>query len=280
MRVSDLEKKAAQIRADVLAAISHAGSGYSGSCMAVVEILLTLYYGELFGRRLVKLDPMKPGWDEQDYVILSEYFTAPVQYAILADLGFFDKSELRFLMQAGSNLTTGPSMKVPGVSLTVPAIGQGFAGALGLALALKMDRRSNKVYTVLADSELQKGRIWEVAMAAAHYKLDNLIAFIDNSAFQYDGPVRAIMDIGVVQAKFESFGWKVIQVVDGHSFDQLLDGLERAFTVSRQPVCIWCHTTKGKGVEFAEGKSGYHALPLSEPELREVLSRLNLSEKS
>lgn len=274
MDISQLQKKAAQVRVGALTAISRAGSGHSGSAMSCVEILVTLYYGEISGKNIAKFDPQKPGWDEQDYIILSKGQAVPAQYAILSDLGFFDKGEMDYLRRVNSLLQGYPNMKVPGISVPITSHGCGLSIACGLAMALKMDRLPNKVFPILGDGELQEGQVWEAAMCAAHYKLDNLIAFIDNDDLQMDGPVRSVMDVMPIQDKFEAFGWKVIHVWHGHDFDEILDAIAKAFTVNRHPVCIWCHTVKGKGIEFAEGKSYYHDVPLSEAELAEVKKKL------
>lgn len=270
MDYSDLIKKAAQIRVDALTAICKAGSGHSGSSMSLVEILVTLYYGKISEKPVVKFDSAKPQGDDQDYVILSKGQAVPTQYAILSDLGFFDKSELDYLRRAGGLLQGYPNMKVPGIMVPITSHGCGLSIAAGLAMSLKMDRKLNRVYVVLGDGELQEGQVWQAAMSAAHYKLDNLIAFVDNDDLQIDGPVRSVMDVMPIQDKFEAFGWKVIHVWHGHDFDEILDAIAKAWTVNRHPVCIWCHTVKGKGIEFAEGKPYYHDAPLSEEELVEV----------
>ncbi|MFA7686007.1 MAG: transketolase [Candidatus Gracilibacteria bacterium] len=275
MTIEALQKKAAQIRVDSLTAISRAGSGHSGSSMSCVEILVSLYYGKISEKYVAKLSPRKPQWEEQDYIILSKGQAVPTQYAILADLGFFDKSELDFLRKVNSPLQGYPNVKVPGITVPITSHGCGLSIATGLAMALKMDRQPNKVFSILGDGELQEGQVWEAAMCAAHYKLDNLIAFIDNDDLQMDGPVRSIMDVMPIQDKFEAFGWKVIHVWHGHDFDEILDAIAKAFTTNRHPVCIWCHTVKGKGIEFAEGKPYYHDVPLSEAELAEVKKKLD-----
>ena len=274
MTIEDLQKKAAQIRVEALTAISRAGSGHSGSAMSCVEILVSLYYAEIGGKPIAKFDPKNSKWEEQDYVILSKGQAVPTQYAILADLGFFDKSEMDYLRRVNSLLQGYPNIKVPGICVPVTSHGCGLSIATGLAMALKTDRVPNKVFAILGDGELQEGQVWEAAMAAAHYKLDNLIAFIDNDDLQMDGPVRSVMDVMPIQDKFEAFGWRVLHVWHGHDFDEILDAIAKAFTTNRHPVCIWCHTVKGKGIEFAEGKPYYHDVPLSEAELAEVKKKL------
>lgn len=269
-----LQRKAAEIRLSTLKSIVKAQRGATGSSMSVVDILVALYYGHLAGGPVMEFDPAKPGCEEQDYVVLSKGSAAPTLYSILADLGFFDKSELDYLAGDGALLSMKQGAKVPGITFSNFLPGHGLSVALGLALSLKMDRKENRVFSILDDAALQSGQVWEAMMAAAHYKLSNLICFVDNNGVQGDSKVNSIMDVGSLQDKFESFGWKVIQVTDGHDFDKLLVAIERAFTVIRRPVCLWCRTVPGKGVDFAEGKSSYQDVPLSEGELSVITPKL------
>jgi len=269
-----LQVKAAQVRLSTLKAISKAQKGATGSAMSVIEMLVALYYGHLATGPVMNFDPENPGHPDQDYFVLSKGAAAPALYSVLADLGFFDRSELDFLAKDGALLSMAQGAKVPGVTFNNFVPGHGLSVALGLALSLKMDRKNNKVFTVLGDGELQCGQVWEAMMAAAHYKLDNLICLIDGNGVQGDSKLSAVMDIGSLQDKFEAFGWKVIQVTDGHDFDKLLVAIDRAFTVIRRPICIWCRTVPGKGVDFAEGKSSYQDVPLSEGEMSVVIPKL------
>ena len=273
--IEDLQKKAAQIRVDTLTAMQKNELPYVGSSMSVIEILVSLYYGELFGKRVMNLDVMKPGSAEQDYFILSKGQAATSLYAILADLGFFEKAELDSIGDEGSLLKERPYNRVPGITATINSYGQGLSIALGIALGLKVDRANNKVFAVLGDGELQNGQIWEAAMAASHYNLDNLIAVVDNNKIQSSELISGVMDIGSIQDKFEAFGWNVIKVWDGHNFDQLLDAIERAFTSNRKPALIWAQTVASKGIDFAEGKESYHRGLLSSGEYEDVLCKLN-----
>ncbi len=274
MNLTDFQKKAAKIRLDTLLAIHKAGKGSSGSCMSVVEILTALYYGELHGGPVLKSDPAKPGWDGQDYLVLSKGQAVPALYSILADKGFFERDELNYLGKEGALLREMPSAKIPGITAPVNSHGHGLSIALGMALSLKMDRKANRVFAVLGDGELQEGQVWEAAMAATHHKLNNLIVLIDNNGMQAGGPLAAVMNIGSVQDKFEAFGWNVYKVLDGHNFDEILRSVERGFTSVRKPVCIWCKTVAGKGIDFAERKPGYLNVPLSEGEIAEVVPGL------
>lgn len=274
MRTEDLQKKAAQVRLDALMSTTKAGVGSSGSCMSVVEILVSLYYGELLGKPVFNFDPKKPGVEGRDHLVLSKWKSVPSLYAILADLGFFDKSEMDYLGQEAAMLKTWPDTKIPGISAPIHGYGHGLSVGVGMALSAKMSKSSNRVYVVMGDGELQEGQVWEAAMSAAHYKLNNLVAFVDNNKMQAGGFVNSVMDVGHVQDKFEAFGWSVIQVMDGHNFDKILDAVARAFTANRRPVCVWCHTVAGKGIDFAERKPGYLNVPLSESEMAEVEPKL------
>lgn len=269
-----LEIKSAQIRLDTLMATQKANCGHTGACMSVVEILVALYYGKLNGKSVVNFDALKPGSDSQDYVILSKTSAVLVQYAILADLGFFDKSELDYFGASGSLLPNYPFSKVPGISASILSNGYGLSVAVGLALSLKMERKQNKVFVVVGSEELASGQVWEALNIAAHYKLDNLICIIDDANFEVEPTILSTPKIGNVQDKFEAFGWKVVQIADGHDFDQILDAIYKGLETLRMPVCIWAHTIAGKGIAFAERKEGYLNSILSENELLEVIPKL------
>jgi len=258
----DLERKAAELRVAALKSISKAGSGHTGGAMSVMDILVALYYGG--GAEIQGVEKE----EDKDYVILSKGHGAPAQYAILADLGYFDASELDHLRQVGAMLQGHPVAKIPGVAVSTGSLGQGISVAHGIALSLKVDKKPNKVFVALGDGELQEGMVWETAMSAAHYMSSNLIAFVDNNKLQIDGPCKAVMDVEPVQDKFVSFGWRVINVRDGHNYEELLDAVRKARSETRKPVCIFCNTVKGKGVPFAEGKVEYHGAALSEEEMK------------
>lgn len=271
MTEKELKLKATRLRVDILQMIHKANSGHTGGSLSAIDIITALYYGDIDGQPLMKVDPKKPSWDFQDYFILSKGHAAPALYAVLADKGFFPKDELNYLRKINSMLQGHPVRKIPGVTMTTGSLGQGLSAANGIAMCLKMERKENRVYCMLGDGELQEGQVWEAAMAAAHFKSDNLIAIIDKNELQIDGPVRAIMSVDPLAAKFESFGWKVIQVVDGHDFKELLKAFEKALKVQRQPVCIIANTIKSKGVPFAENKCSYHGVALSTQEMAEAI---------
>lgn len=269
-----LYQKAIRLRIETLKAIHKAGVGHVGSALSAIDIVIALYHGKLVDRPVMYYDPKKPGSEEQDYFVMSKGQGCPAWYAVLADLGFFNMSELDDLFQANSLLQGHPLQKIPGVSITSGSLGHGFSAGLGLAMSLKADRQPNRVFCMVGEGELQEGQIWEGAMAAAHYKLDNFTLIVDWNGLQIDGPTRAIMNVDPIADKFEAFGWKVIPVHDGHDFEEILSALDRAFQVQRRPAVIIARTIKGKGVSFAENKPIYHAVALSEQEMAEAIPKL------
>lgn len=271
MTSQELKYKAAKLRIDTVKSISRAGSGHTGSALSCLDILVALYYGQQKNKPLLNIDPKKPGWDKQDYVVLSKGAACPAQYAILADLGFFSKNELNHYREFRNLLQAYPNRRIPGVVSTAGPVADAFAMAAGLAVCLKMEKANNKVFAVLGDSELQDGLTWEAIMSAAHYRCDNLVAIVDNSGLQVDGYIRGVMNVQPIQDKFESFGWKVFHVLDGHDFEELSIAINKAVKVKRQPVCIWAHTVSANGIPFAEGKPSYFAAPFSEAELDEAM---------
>lgn len=271
-----LHKKGLELRAQILKIINKAQYGFTGSALSVLDILITLYYGKLFDSPLLNFDAQKPGWPDQDYFVLSKAHTSIAWYVILADLGFFDMEELQHFAQINSLLQSRPVKKIPGAVIGSGIAGNGFSGAQGLAAALKMDRKKNRVFCILGDGELQEGQIWEGAMFAAHHKLDNFVAIVDNNGLQAGGNLRAILNIDSVADKFEAFGWKVIPVRDGHDFEELLSAFERALEVQRKPTVIIATTVVGKGVNFIENKPYYRSTALSDQELIVALEQLKI----
>lgn len=275
MDTKDLKQLATKLRIDILEMTSKANSGHVGGSLSVIDILTTLYFGEIDGKPILKTDPKNPDWEQQDYFVLSKGHAAPALYAVLAELGFFSKEELNNLRQVDSLLQGHPVRKIPGVHMTTGSLGQGLSAANGMAMSLKLDKKPNRVYCVMGDGELQEGQIWEAAMTSAHYKLDNLTAFVDNNKLQIDGFCSSIMNVEPIQNKFEGFGWKVIKVMDGNDTDQLIEAVVRAHNITRQPTLILANTIKGKDVCFAENKCSYHGVALSPEELTEAVKYLN-----
>lgn len=272
--LQSLQEKAVALRIDLLQALNKAQSGNTGGSLSVVETLVAIYYGRLVNRPVLLFDPEKPGSEEQDYFILSKGHAAPTWYCVLADLGFFSKDELDHYRQMNSMLQAYPFKKIPGVSIGAGKSGYGVAASIGLAMALKMDRCPNRVVCLAGDGELQNGQFWESVLMAAQKKLDNLTLVIDWNGLQMGGSVRSVVGIEPIADKFEAFGWKVVLVSDGHNFEDLLMGFEKAYETLRRPTVLITRTVKGKGVEFVENKAFYHNRVLSDQEMAEALPRL------
>ncbi len=271
-----LNKTSVQLRIDVLEMLNRAQSGHLGGSLSALDMLILLYYGQLPAGPIMNFDVDKPGWDGQDYFILSKAHAAPALYAVLADVGFIDKEELKHLRQVNSMLQAYPSKKTPGIPVDSGQPGHGFSAAVGLAMALKADKQPNRVFCMVGDGELQEGLVWEAAMTASHHKLDNLTLLVDVNDLQMDGLVRGIIGVDPIVDKFQSFGWKTILVIDGHDFEQLLFAYERALENQRRPSVVIAKTIKGKGVVFAENKPSYHAEVLSNQEMAEAIPRLQM----
>lgn len=251
--MENLEKTAKGIRRDIVKMIGKAASGHPGGSLSSVEILSLLYFEKM------NIDPKDPKKVGRDRFVLSKGHAAPVLYATLAAKGFFDKVELDNLRQVGAILQGHPDMKkIPGVDMSTGSLGQGISAAVGMALGAKIDKADWKTYVLLGDGELQEGLVWEAAMSAAHYNLDNLIAFVDNNNLQIDGDISEVMSPYPIDEKFAAFGWNVINVEDGNDFDQLRAALEQAHTVKGKPSVLVCKTVKGKGVSFMENDAGWH----------------------
>lgn len=270
-----LKRTAAVLRLDLLECLYGAQSGHLGGSLSALDIMVSLYYGQIpAAGQIMNYDPEKPGWDGQDYFVLSKAHAVPAWYVVLADAGFFPKDELKHLRQLNAMLPSYPSRKVPGIPLCAGTPGQGLSAAVGLAMALKSDRQKNKVFCLAGDGELQDGSVWEAAMVSAQYKLDNLILIVDHNDLQMDGTVRSVVQVDPIADKFQAFGWKTIPVRDGHDFEELIFAFERALENQRRPSVIVARTVKGKGVEFAENKAYYHAEVLSEQEMAEAVPKL------
>lgn len=269
-----LENLAARLRLDTLVAINKAGSGHVGSCMSCMDILVALYFGDADGRKAMNFNPKKPRWDERDYFVLSKGHAVPALYSVLAELEFFDKSEMKYLRQVGGLLQGYPNVKVPGIEATVGSVGQGLSIGVGLSMAIKSDHEDRNVFVLTGDGELQEGQCWEAFMAASHFRLDNLVVIIDQNKLQMDGSCLSVMNVSPIADRLESFGWKVIPVVSGHDIEEMVYAIDKAKNIARQPVAILAPTIEGKGIPFAENKSAYHGVPLSDAELEEVKKEL------
>ena len=256
------------IRKDIVSMICKSKSGHPGGSLSAVEILTALYFDQM------NIDPTNPKMEDRDRFVLSKGHAAPALYATLSEWGYFDKEELNQLRQIGSMLQGHPDMKkIPGVEMSTGSLGQGFSVACGMAMAAKLDNAPWNVYALLGDGEVQEGIIWEAAMSAAHYKLDNMIAFLDYNGLQIDGDVESVMNINPIEDKFKTFGWNVI-TIDGHDFDQIFAALDMAKDTVDKPTMIIAKTIKGKGVSFMENQASWHGSAPSEEQLQQALSEL------
>lgn len=264
-----LKEQAKEIRKDIVTMIGQAKSGHPGGSLSAAEIVTYLYFEEM------NVDPANPGWEDRDRFVLSKGHAAPVLYAALARRGFFPVEELSTLRKIGSHLQGHPDMrKVPGVDLSTGSLGTGFSAATGIAMACKLDKKENYVYTLLGDGELQEGQVWEAAMSAAHYKLDNLIAFVDNNGLQIDGNIDEVLSPNPIDAKFAAFGWHVL-TIDGHDFQQIAAAVAAAKAEKDRPTMIVAKTVKGKGVSYMENQAGWHGSAPSEEQVAAALAELN-----
>jgi len=271
LRLTDegLVEKARDIRRHIVRMIAAAGSGHPGGSLSAADILTALYFGGV-----MRVDPSEPDWPERDRFILSKGHAAPALYATLAERGFFPASELEGLRTLDSHLQGHPDMKcTPGVEASTGSLGQGLSFAVGLALAARLNEARWKVYVMLGDGEIQEGQVWEAAMAAAHYKLGNLTAFLDHNGLQIDGPVDEVMSPSPVDEKWRAFGWHVIGI-DGHDISQILSAVKEASRINDRPTMIVARTVKGRGVALMENRAEWHGKAPSAEQLAEALKGL------
>jgi len=265
--MAQLQKEAKALRREILIMLTEAGSGHTGSSLSCVEVILAIY------RYKLRFDAKNPLWDKRDKFILSKGHGCPTLYAVLAYLGFFPKEKLMTLRKLGSLLQGHPQLGLPGLEASTGSLGQGLSIANGMALSARLDRKDTKIYCLLGDGETNEGQIWEAAMTAAHYKLDNLCAVIDYNKLQIDGFLCDVKDVFSMDEKWQSFGWHVVEV-DGHDFAQIMDGLDEASNTKDKPTIILAHTVKGKGVSFIENKAEWHGIAPNPKELENALKEL------
>ena len=237
----------------VIEGVYNAKSGHPGGSLSVADVLTYLYFVKM------NVDPKNPQMPERDRLVLSKGHTAPALYSVLANRGFFPVEDLKTLRHIGSKLQGHPVMnKVPGVDMSTGSLGQGISAACGMALSGKLSNDFYKVYAILGDGEIEEGEVWEAAMFAAHYKLDNLTAFLDYNGLQIDGDITKVMNSLPIDKKFEAFNFHVIHVADGNDFAQLAEAFKEARETKGMPTAIIAHTLKGKGVSYMEGQVGWH----------------------
>ena len=248
---TDLQNAARKLRRLVVQSLAKAASGHPGGSLGMADVFTALFFGGF-----VRHDPKNPHWAQRDRVVLSNGHICPILYATLAARGYFPEAWLDSLRQVDSHLQGHPALnKTPGVEMSTGSLGHGIATAVGMALALRLDRSDSRVYALMGDGELQEGLCWEAFMAAAHYRLSNLVVIIDRNDSQIDGKTTEIMNIDPLDQKLASFGFQVI-TVDGHSFESLFDALNAAQSAVDRPVALIANTVMGKGVSFME-KEGH-----------------------
>src|SRR4030043_656105 len=268
VNIDFLKEKARILRIEILKMLTEAGSGHTGGSLSGADIATALYFYKM------RHNPKDPKWKERDRFILSKGHAAPLLYAALARSGYFEKTLLKTLRKLGSPLQGHPCSKLlPGVEVSTGSLGQGLSIANGIAIGLKLDGLGSRVYCLLGDGEIQEGQVWEAAMTAAHYRLDNLCAIIDNNGLQIDGHCSDVMSIEPIVNKWEAFGWHVIDI-NGHDMKAILNAFNEAERVKSKPTMIVARTVKGKGVSFFEGKVQYHGIAPTREELERALKEL------
>ncbi len=271
-KIEALEKIANDIRIGIIEQVYKAQSGHPGGSLSCADILAVLYFNQM------NIDPKKPKDPLRDRFILSKGHCSPALYATLARKGYFGKETLETFRKIDSNLQGHPDMnKVPGVDMTTGSLGQGLSAAVGMAIASKMDSAGCRVYCLLGDGEIEEGQVWEAAMSASKNKLDNLCAILDYNHLQIDGKVEDVAGLVDVQAKFESFGFKVINV-DGHNIEQLIEAFSIARHQKGMPSIIIANTIKGKGVSFMENEVSWHGRAPSKEQYEQAMNELKLKE--
>ena len=266
--IKELEQIAKKTRSDVIEEVYGAKSGHPGSSLSCIEILTTLYFNQM------NIDPTNPKKEERDKFVLSKGHSSPALYAILAQRGYFPEEELKEFRKLGSRLQGHPDMKkLPGIDMSSGSLGQGLSAACGMALASKLKKQDNRIYCLLGDGELEEGQIWEAAMTASHYQLDNLCVIIDQNNLQIDGNIEEVMNPKPIDKKFESFGFVVFKV-DGHDIKSLIEVFEDAKQIKKRPVAIIASTIKGKGVSFMENKAEWHGKAPNEEEYKQAMGEL------
>lgn len=266
--IEKLEKQAKVIRRHVIKMVGVGNAGHIGGSNSSADIITALYFYKM------KHDPKNPKMEDRDRFLLSKGHAGILQYAALAECGYFPKEELRNVKALGSILQGHPDyLKTPGVEAGTGSLGQGLSIAVGMALGMRLDNNPRKVYVIVGDGEMAEGQIWEAAMAAANYKTDNLVAILDRNRIQATGPIIERFDTNPVIPKWEAFGWHVIEI-DGHNMGEIIDALDEADKVKGKPVMIVANTIKGKGISFAENTAAYHNGILTEEAYQQALKEL------
>ena len=264
----ELEEIAKKIRRDIIEQVYSAQSGHPGGALSIADIVAVLYFKEL------NINPNDPKWSERDRVVLSKGHCSTAIYSALALKNYFEEEDLKEFRNINSKLQGHPDMnKVNGIDMTTGSLGQGLSAAVGMAISAKIDKKLYRVYAILGDGEIEEGQIWEAAMSASHYKLDNLCVIVDNNNLQIDGNIKEVMNSYPIDEKFKSFGFEVINI-DGHNIKQIEDAFEKARNVKEKPTCIIAKTIKGKGVSFMENEVGWHGKAPNEEQYKLAMEEL------
>ncbi|MBP2172633.1 transketolase [Methanococcus voltae] len=268
-KIQELTQITKKLRYNIVKMIAKANSGHPGGSLSAIDIVATLYY------EIMNQDATNPKMPNRDRFILSKGHACPAVYATLASLNYFSENELWNLRQVGALLQGHPTIDIPGIEANTGSLGQGFSASVGIALGCRLDKYDNNVFTLLGDGECQEGQVWEAAMAAHHYKLDNLIAIVDRNKLQIDGCTEDVMCLGDVKAKFDAFGWNTFEI-DGHDYKAIIETVETAKALKNgKPTAIVANTIKGKGVSFMENNVGFHGKAPNAEELEQALNELS-----
>lgn len=268
-KIHELSLVATKIRKDIIAMVGTAASGHPGGSLSCADIIACLYFHEM------RHYSNNPSWSERDHFVLSKGHSAPALYSALAECGYFDRSELNNLRKIGCMLQGHPDCnKTPGVEVATGSLGQGLSIANGIALGVRLDGIKSRVYCLLGDGELQEGQVWEAAMTAAHFKLNNVCAILDHNNLQIDGNVSLVMGIEPVADKWNAFGWNVLEI-DAHNISQILNAFEQAKVEKNKPTIIIAKSVKGKGVSFMENNCDYHGKAPNADEMKKALEELD-----
>ena len=267
--ITELEKKATEVRKGIIEAVYSAKSGHPGGSLSIADVMTVLYFNEM------NVDENNPKWEERDRLVLSKGHCSPVLYSCLAERGFFEKELLKTFRNINSNLQGHPDLnKVKGVDMTSGSLGQGLSVANGMAIAGKLDNKNYRVYAILGDGEIEEGQIWEAAMASSKYKLDNLCVIVDKNNLQIDGTTDEVMSSAPLDDKFKSFGYEVI-TINGNNILEIMQAFAKAKTIKNKPTCIIAETIKGKGISFMEGQVGWHGKAPNEEQYNLAMQELN-----
>lgn len=266
--VVQLQEKARKVREDIIEEVYQAKSGHPGGSLSVADILTVLYFREM------NIRPQDPNWEDRDRLVLSKGHCSPALYSCLANRGFFPVEDLKTFRNINSYLQGHPDKnKVPGVDMTTGSLGQGLSCANGMAIAGKMNNKDYRVYCILGDGEIEEGQVWEAAMAANQYHLDNLCVVIDNNNLQIDGTIEEVMSSYPIDEKFKSFGFEVIHI-DGHDIEEIIKAFEVAKNVKNKPTCIIAKTVKGKGITFMENQAAWHGKAPNDEQYQQAIKGL------